>query len=62
MDPPEKGGDPIGQVSGEAGKAPDHGKDIYSRELAETPRSDEVMLEAEHGPAGVIGFPGPGLL
>lgn len=48
LDPPEKGGDPIGQVSGEAGKAPDHSKDIYSRELAETLRSDEVMLEDKH--------------
>lgn len=37
-------------------------KDIYSLELAEMLRSDEVMLEAECGPAEVIGFPGPGLL
>ena len=43
-------------------KAGTWGADIYSHELAETLRSDEVMLEAERGPAEVIGFPGPGLL
>lgn len=66
LDPPGKGGDPIGQVPSEVGRERHQtgtwGADIYSHELAETLRSDEVMLEAERGPAEVIGFPGPGLL
>lgn len=67
MDPPEKGGAPTGQVPREVGKAPGHRKDWHlgSRLLKLPTCGDaeecEVMLEAECGPAGVVGFPGPGV-